>query len=1070
MIKTLLFFAFPALLFGIVVLAIWMTVREKRQFDRTATSVNSGPITPRVPGAWFLVSENGEHGPFGHDQLQKFRNKELISEESLLKEAASGELIQAATIPGLFSPMPPLPNLEPLPVAFEIFSGHRDPVRLGKGHIAIREGVLILHGRKRRAFAWRKEDEAIPFDRISDVVVDGRVVRFTEEGTKRQLPRLIQLKSVEAVAQLVALLPKRQSVAGAQLKADNEEFTRFMAGGKPAVTVAIILINFAIYIWMGGRSNTWAQFNPGMLTELGGNLGPYTTNGEWWRLLSAVFLHSGLMHVLMNMLALWEAGRVTERLFGHARYLGVYLATGLLASVASINWQQEVVSIGASGAVFGIYGVLMAALVLDKQLLPVSVTKRLRNGAIIFVGYALLASLGQKGIDHAAHVGGLFAGILFGAALVLPRLRMGLVLALTAGLSVAGVLGAISANDPFADEPEFRRFMAQFGQEENRLNAIARDIMPQADRIGTVNLARRIDAELIPGWKAMSDKFGSMTRLLPLTRELRDPLYQHVRLKHEALVMLRDAFRSEDDALARHAGEQLQEANRHADIVKQILATRLAQNSQKSQKSKTQQTPVAAPPVPPLPSVADTAIAKFIKAGDRVQASREVFRQATDTYGKGADIIAEQLLAGHLDDALANLPKLHPGGQNYVYFRAIKDGENFTDHQKLDFARKSAEAVRGKQMPANIASDALVRAALGVLRYGSHEEAMALMKEALDVARQGRNEEQGAALRALPDVLDAETWVDPRPLMAIVEEAARVQGNPFHQAFAMASVSHLWHRLGHTEKAWAWWREGLQIVKTIPEKSRSTTAESRFARIAAEFGERALASEMIAARRGSFVDVLAKDVIVTAAKRGEFAQVMADFSAMKPGCGSSISSGGFGARDAVEVLAKRGEFAVARQLLAQMPSCAPRFVAESWILLGVEEHARGEHKAASESLRKGVESIRSVTNRTWDKFELQVMVKAAELAALLENKGEAATLLSDVVSRAEQISPHRVDEKVTVLTKAGQAAIKTGQPAKAAEYFTRAYQLSVHFPKDIPFPEMSKARALATTAQGLAEK
>jgi rhomboid protease GluP len=92
----------------------------------------------------------------------------------------------------------------------------------------------------------------------------------------------------------------------------------------------------------------------------GSNFGPYTTEGEWWRLFTSLFIHFGIAHLLLNMFALTAFGPLVERLFGSVNFLFVYLLAGIAGSLASIAWNPGINSAGASGAIFGILGALMA--------------------------------------------------------------------------------------------------------------------------------------------------------------------------------------------------------------------------------------------------------------------------------------------------------------------------------------------------------------------------------------------------------------------------------------------------------------------------------------------------------------------------------------------------------------------------------------------------------------------------------------------------------------------------------------------------------------------------------------
>lgn len=126
------------------------------------------------------------------------------------------------------------------------------------------------------------------------------------------------------------------------------------------------------------------KVNPDVMIGLGTDYTPLTLGGQWWRLLTSVFLHFGLLHVAFNMLALYVNGLMAERIFGSVRYLVIYLVAGLAGSVASLLWHPVVNGAGASGAIFGILGALLAFFVKREGGVPASVIKAQRNSAMIF--------------------------------------------------------------------------------------------------------------------------------------------------------------------------------------------------------------------------------------------------------------------------------------------------------------------------------------------------------------------------------------------------------------------------------------------------------------------------------------------------------------------------------------------------------------------------------------------------------------------------------------------------------------------------------------------------------------
>src|SRR5262245_51372586 len=122
----------------------------------------------------------------------------------------------------------------------------------------------------------------------------------------------------------------------------------------PLVTLAIVALNVIVFILMiFGRGSLG---NPETLVGWGANFGPRTTNGEWWRLVVATFIHSGFIAFAVNIGALAQLGFVLERVAGRLAFATVYMLAGILAGLVSLAAHPIVVSAGASGAIAGIYG------------------------------------------------------------------------------------------------------------------------------------------------------------------------------------------------------------------------------------------------------------------------------------------------------------------------------------------------------------------------------------------------------------------------------------------------------------------------------------------------------------------------------------------------------------------------------------------------------------------------------------------------------------------------------------------------------------------------------------------
>jgi rhomboid protease GluP len=175
----------------------------------------------------------------------------------------------------------------------------------------------------------------------------------------------------------------------------------------------------------------------------GSNYGPYTLAGEWWRLLTSCFIHFGLVHLALNMYALYQTGSTTERLFGRGRFLALYLFAGLTGSLASMVWNPTINGAGASGAIFGVFGGLIAFTLDARNRVPRAVMTEHRNSTLLFAGYSLFYGAVHPNIDNAAHLGGLGGGFLMGWLLARPidlearRRASGARLALSAGVGAA---------------------------------------------------------------------------------------------------------------------------------------------------------------------------------------------------------------------------------------------------------------------------------------------------------------------------------------------------------------------------------------------------------------------------------------------------------------------------------------------------------------------------------------------------------------------------------------------------------------------------------------------------------
>jgi membrane associated rhomboid family serine protease len=186
--------------------------------------------------------------------------------------------------------------------------------------------------------------------------------------------------------------------------------------------LSLIAIMFLVELSAGGPGSLMTGPPGTKLVDLGASVALWRNLdgtivgialGQYWRLVSAMFLHAGLLHIAFNAYALWLFGTVVEQELGWARLVLIYFATGIVASAASYAFGPNAVGVGASGAIFGIFGAFVTYNYRRRHLAIAAA--RLRSAVMIVVINMVLA-LSIQGIDWRAHVGGFVAGLFAGFA------------------------------------------------------------------------------------------------------------------------------------------------------------------------------------------------------------------------------------------------------------------------------------------------------------------------------------------------------------------------------------------------------------------------------------------------------------------------------------------------------------------------------------------------------------------------------------------------------------------------------------------------------------------------------
>jgi len=332
-------------------------------------------------------------------------------------------------------------------------------------------------------------------------------------------------------------------------------------------TPALVAINIVVFVVM--IASGVSAMSPGVpeLLDWGANYGPWTTDGQWWRLLTCTFVHAGILHIAFNMFVLADVGRRVERLVGSAGFLAMYLVSGLLGSVASIAVNPTVTSVGASGAVFGVLGCLLGFLVLQRGSISPEALKPMGRDAAAFVLYNVVFGLGHEGIDMAAHMGGLAAGFVCGLVLALPldetakpRRRSRALATLALGGAALAVGAALLPASPTDFQGEVRRF----SKVENSVVTSINDVMERAQKgeLTDPEAVEILQRDVLAPWRGALERWRAMDLdgLSDQEREAHASLLHYATLRAEAFQLLIEGVEEQDEAKIEAANKKAAEA------------------------------------------------------------------------------------------------------------------------------------------------------------------------------------------------------------------------------------------------------------------------------------------------------------------------------------------------------------------------------------------------------------------------------------------------------------------------------------------------------------------------------
>jgi membrane associated rhomboid family serine protease len=337
------------------------------------------------------------------------------------------------------------------------------------------------------------------------------------------------------------------------------------------MTQVLVGLNVAVFAVMTLRGVSPVNPTAQDLLPWGANFGPYTLSGQWWRLESSTFLHFGILHIGLNMWALWSIGPVVERLLGNTGFLVMYLVSGVLGSTASVLWNPIIVGAGASGAVFGVVGALLGYLIRQRDSVPMVILTQFKQSLVPFLIYNLLFGL-VPGIDLSAHVGGFVAGFVCGliqsqplGAPAIGRLPRNLLVAV-AGPGLAALL-ITGLGKPVVDpDAEVRRA----GETEKKVLDLVRaaDEKMRRGQITAEQFAGVLEAQAIPEWSRAREQLLQIHGLPDKAQKRVAKLIDYMEDREQGWKLEAEALRENNQLKMQQAEEKQRAANRLVEQMK----------------------------------------------------------------------------------------------------------------------------------------------------------------------------------------------------------------------------------------------------------------------------------------------------------------------------------------------------------------------------------------------------------------------------------------------------------------------------------------------------------------------
>lgn len=199
---------------------------------------------------------------------------------------------------------------------------------------------------------------------------------------------------------------------------DHLEFLHAVWSRRTLFTFLFLGVNIAMFLLMEFAGSTT---DPGTLMAFGVKSNPAINSGEWWRFIMPIFIHIGLLHLFFNSYALWMVGQQVEKLYGGARFVLIYVLTGIAGVLGSYIYNPDTISAGASGAIMGLFGALLVFGVRYRRSIPPFFKQAVGTGVLPVIVINLIIGFTIPAIDNSAHISGLLGGAVLAAIIPFQR-------------------------------------------------------------------------------------------------------------------------------------------------------------------------------------------------------------------------------------------------------------------------------------------------------------------------------------------------------------------------------------------------------------------------------------------------------------------------------------------------------------------------------------------------------------------------------------------------------------------------------------------------------------------------